>query len=175
MVIPEFLQDLIPLILALLVGVGIWSLLSLFSATKSEQGDRLKKLASKDATTETESTDSKGGIFNILLKTAKALASPMMPSTEGEQTEIRKELSAAGFRSENAVPIFQGLRFITLLIFSLPSIAYFIPAYGMTYDGLKYVVIFSAIGMYIPKSGYGMCAQPGSKKSSLLYQILLIF
>jgi hypothetical protein len=44
MVIPEFLQDLIPLVLALLVGVGIWSLLSLFSATKSEQTDRLKKL-----------------------------------------------------------------------------------------------------------------------------------
>ena len=30
MVLPEFMQDLIPLILALLVGVGIWSLLSLF-------------------------------------------------------------------------------------------------------------------------------------------------
>ena len=98
MVIPEFLQDLIPLILALLVGVGIWSLLSLFSTTKSEQGDRLKKLASKDATSSIESNDSKGGIFKMLLKTAKTLASPMMPSSEGEQTEIRKELSAAGFR-----------------------------------------------------------------------------
>ena len=98
MVLPEFMQDLIPLLLALLVGVGIWSLLSLFSATnKSEQTDRLKKLSSKDAITEAESSDSKGGIFNMLLKTAKALASPMMPSTEGEQTEIRKELSAAGF------------------------------------------------------------------------------
>ena len=153
MVFPEFVQDLIPLILALLVGFAIWSLLSFFSSKTSDaQANRLKKLSNRAQENVAETTVKKGKL-DILLQTAKALASPMMPSSEGEQTEIRKELSAAGFRSENAVPVFQGIRFITLLAFLVPSVAYYIPMYGMNFDGLKYVVIFSALGMYIPKIG----------------------
>jgi len=153
MVFPEFMQDLVPLILALLVGFAIWSLLSFFSSKTSDaQANRLKKLSNRAQENVAETTVKKGKL-DILLQTAKALASPMMPSSEGEQTEIRKELSAAGFRSENAVPVFQGIRFITLLAFLIPSVAYYIPMYGMNFDGLKYVVIFSALGMYIPKIG----------------------
>lgn len=150
---PDFLLDLFPVLIFFLVVGGIWSLLSLFSSQASDQADRLKKLSSLKEENVVAVNKPRENTFKVLLNAAKAMAAPMMPASEGEQTAIRMELSAAGFRSENAVPIFQGFRFITLMLFMIPAVAYYLPTYGLTYAGLKYVIIFSAMGMYLPKIG----------------------
>ena len=146
----DIINDLTPLILFVLVTVAIWAALSFFSSSASGQDKRLKKVTRKGID-ENPTFQQKTNIIQGIVTAAKAMASPMMPKSEGELSEIRKELSYAGFRSEAAVSIFQGIRFITLLVFMVPALIYNLNKYGTTYTSLQYIIIFSAMGMYLPK------------------------
>ncbi len=53
------------------------------------------------------------------MDTAKALSAPLMPQTELEQSELKIKLANAGFRSDSAVAIYLGLRFVSLIGFFL--------------------------------------------------------
>ncbi len=48
--------------------------------------------------------------------------------------------------------VYLGIRFATLMIFFLLGAVIFLPRNGITYDGLKPVVFFTAIGFYLPAS-----------------------
>ena len=47
-----------------------------------------------------------------------------MPKTELEQSALKIKLANAGFRSESAVNVYLGLRFIALVVFFLAGMAY---------------------------------------------------
>src|SRR5262249_17586709 len=53
-------------------------------------------------------------------------------------------------RSDSAVSVYLGLRFATLMVFLLGSLALFLPKYGLTLSALKPIVIFGGIGFYLP-------------------------
>lgn len=150
----DMLIEMLPLILFVLVSVAIWAGLSFFSSAVSKQDKRLSKVAHQGLEETEESAPKQSRDYlEGFVTAAKAMASPMMPKSEGEQSEIRKELSYAGFRSETALATFQGFRFITLLVFMVPALLYNLNKYGMNYSALQYIIVFSAIGMYIPKVG----------------------
>jgi tight adherence protein C len=86
-----------------------------------------------------------------MVDTAKALSRPLMPKTELEQSTLKLTLANAGFRSDSAVPVYLGLRFATLLGFLFVSAAIFVPQYGFAFSGLKWVVILTGVGYYIPQ------------------------
>jgi len=63
---------------------------------------------------------------------------------------LRIKLANAGFRSDSAVAVYLGLRFVTLIVFTLLAVAVFLPKYGLTYAALKPIVVSAGFGFYTP-------------------------
>ena len=74
-----------------------------------------------------------------------------MPQTELEQSALKIRLANAGFRSDSAMAVYLGLRFASTILFALVSLVIFVPRYGITFGGLKWVVILTGIGFYLPQ------------------------
>jgi tight adherence protein C len=141
-------------IIPLLVFVGfvgaVWALLSLISNRNSRAQERLARLSRPQSLVEIDLKQPKKERFQGVVETAKALSGPLMPGTELEQSALKTKLANAGFRSDSAVAVYLGLRFASLVTFFLISLAYALPKYGLTLGALKWVVILSGIGFYLP-------------------------
>ncbi len=141
-------------IIPLLVFVGfvgaVWGLLSMISNRNSRAQERLARLSRPQSLADIDDKMPKKERFQGVVETAKALSGPLMPHTELEQSALKTKLANAGFRSDSAVAVYLGLRFGSLVFFFAVSLLYALPKYGLTLAGLKWVVIFSGIGFYLP-------------------------
>src|SRR5688500_6444199 len=81
---------------------------------------------------------------------AKSFSSPMMPQTELERSELKVNLTNAGFRSESAVSVYLSIRFVTFRIFLIGACLAFLPKHGLTMKALQPIVIYTGMGFYIP-------------------------
>jgi tight adherence protein C len=142
----------IPFVVFAAFIMATWAILSMISQRNSRAQDRLSRLSRPQSMGEIDITSSKKDErMKGLVETAKSLAKPLMPQTEVETSSLRMELSYAGFRSDSAVAVYAGLRFGILLSFLVISFAVFVPQYGMNFNGLKWVIIITGIGFYLPK------------------------
>src|SRR4051812_2749074 len=143
-------QELIPLLVFAGLVAGIFSILSLISSRNSRAQERLERISRPASLAELEDPKGKKERFHGMVETAKALSGPLMPKGEGEQSELKNRLANAGFRSESAVAVYLGMRFATLMGFTLLGLAIFLPSKGLTYATLKPVVAFAGVGFYLP-------------------------
>ena len=146
------LMYLIPFLVFIGIVMAIWAVLSMISNRNSKALDRLARLSKTGAMSEaTDSvTKDKDERFAGLLETAKALASPMMPQTELEQNDLKIKLANAGFRSDAAPTVYSGLRVACLGLSFIVSAAIFLPGQPLGWQSLKFVVIFTGLGFYLP-------------------------
>jgi len=144
-------QELVPLVVFLAFVAGIFALLSMISNRNSRAQERLERLRRPASLVELEDAKSRKERMAGLMETAKALSAPLMPKTDLEANELRMKLSHAGFRSETAVPVFLGISFASLVLFTLLGIGLYLPSKGFTYAALQPIVIFMGIGFYLPK------------------------
>ncbi len=145
------LQAIIPLLVFLAIVIGIWTVLSAISNRNSRALERLARLSRPPSLAEIE--DAKLGNnekYQGFVDTAKALSSPLMPKTELEQSELKTRLANAGFRSDAASMVYSGIRFGSLLFFLILSVVIFLPGRPLGWQSLKWVVIFTGIGFYLP-------------------------
>src|SRR5262249_12418733 len=126
-------------------------LLSMLSKRNQRAEERLARISRSASLAEIEDPllSKKNERFSSIVETAKALSSPLMPQTELEQSALRVRLANAGFRSDSAAAVYQGLRFASLLFFLLLSAVIFLPQ-GMNWGTLKWVVGFTGFGFYLP-------------------------
>ena len=103
---------------------GVWSVLSFLSNRNSRASERLDRLSRPGSVSDMEDPKLNKERFQGVMETAKALAGPLMPKTELEQSQLKVKLANAGFRSESAAKVYLGLRFITLLVFLAAGLAY---------------------------------------------------
>jgi tight adherence protein C len=142
--------EMVPLLVFGALVAGIFSILSLISSRNSRATERLERISRPASLAEIEDPNLKKERFQGIMETAKALSAPLMPQTELEQSELKIRLANAGFRSDSAVAVYLGLRFGTLLLFLLGSIAIFLPRHGLSYAALKPIVICAGVGYYLP-------------------------
>src|SRR5262245_53918999 len=143
-----YIQDLIPLLVFGGIVAVIWAVLTMISNRNSKALDRLARLSGRQVP---EGEDpKKSERLQGLLDTAKALSSPLMPHTELEQSALRQRLANAGFRSDSAPMVYNGLRIACLLAGFVVSSAVFIPGQALGWRTLQYVVIFTGVGFYSP-------------------------
>lgn len=147
-----YIQDLVPLMVFLGIVAGIWAVLSMISNRNSKAVDRLARLSRPQSLAELEDpTKAKSqDRFSGIVDAAKALSSPMMPQTELEQNELKTKLANAGFRSDAAPMVYSGIRLACLGLFFLIAVAAFVPGRPLNFDTLKYVVIVTGVGFYLP-------------------------
>jgi tight adherence protein C len=149
-------MDLLPLGVCGLVVAVIWIILSALSQRNSRAQERLTRISRPASLAEIEDprTAAKKERFQGVVETAKALSRPLMPKTELEQSQLKIRLANAGFRSDSAVSVYLGLRFVSLVSFFLLSLSIFIPIYGLERVnwqplGLR-VGAVTCMGFYLP-------------------------
>jgi tight adherence protein C len=143
-------QELIPILVFGGLVAGIFSILSLISNRNSRAQERLERISRPASLAEIEDPKRKKERFQGVMETAKALSAPLMPQTELEQSQLKIRLANAGFRSDSAVAVYLGLRLATLLLFTLVSVAVFLPKYGLGYQALRPIVVCAGVGFYLP-------------------------
>src|SRR5262245_39399449 len=147
-----YLTDIIPILVFLGIVMGIWAVLSMISNRNSRAMDRLSRLSRPQSLADIEDPASarKSERFQGILETAKALATPLMPATELEQSALKTKLANAGFRSDAAPMIYSGLRVACLGLAFVISAAIFLPGRPLGLKSLQWVVLFTGIGFYMP-------------------------
>jgi len=146
------LADMIPLLVFVGFVLAVWGVLSMVSERNSRAQDRLTRLSKPQTAGDADAHQAtkKEERIQGLVDTAKALATPLMPQNDADKSSLKMELCHAGFRSDSAVAVYAGIRFAILLGFFLLSASIFVPKYGFGFDGLKYVIIVTGIGFYLP-------------------------
>jgi tight adherence protein C len=131
---------------------GVWSILSYLSSRNSRAAERLDRLSRPASLADIEDPKLKKERFQGIFETAKAFASPLMPKTELEQSKLKIRLANAGFRSESAVNVYLGLRFITLLLFFGAGLVYTFEQHGLKLDlnALIPLAVLTGLGFYLP-------------------------
>jgi tight adherence protein C len=148
------LAAVVPFVVFAAFVIGIWAVLSMISQRNSRAQDRLARLSRPQSMSDIDvAASKKDERMKGLVTTAKSLAKPLMPQTEVETSTLRLELSYAGFRSDSAVAVYAGIRFFILLACLVIGFLAFVPKYGFTFDGLKWVILLVGVGFYAPKVG----------------------
>src|SRR5260370_3759652 len=101
----------------------VWTVRWLISQRNSRAHERLARLSRPASLVEIDLKQGGGNGDRLqgIVDTAKALAQPLMPQTELEQSALKLRLANAGFRSDSATAIYLGLRFAALLGFFIGS------------------------------------------------------
>jgi tight adherence protein C len=131
---------------------GVWSVLSFLSNRNSRAAARLDRLSRPGSGPEADDPKLNKERFQGVMDTAKALAGPLMPKTELEQSQLKVKLANAGCRSESAAKVYLGLKFITLLIFVAAGLAYTFQQHGLhlTPKSLIPLGVMVGVGFYLP-------------------------
>jgi tight adherence protein C len=143
-------QELVPLLVFGGLVAGIFAVLSMISNRNSRAQERLERISRPASLAEIEDPKAKKERFQGVMETAKALSGPLMPQTELEQSELKIKLANAGFRSDSAVAVYLGLRYVTLIASTLLALGICLPRYGMTYAALKPIIVAAGFGFYLP-------------------------
>src|SRR5215213_3087111 len=101
---------------------GTFWILTLISQRNSVAEERLERLGRPKSLVDlemsaTESTQR----FSGLRKAFEGLGASMESGSDLEKNSLKVRLANAGFRSESAASVYQGLRVATLLVFLVPA------------------------------------------------------
>lgn len=145
---------LLPIIVFGVIMAGTWWVLSLISARNSQAEDRLERIGRPKSLAEIEiaskRSDSKKGMSGMK-KTLEGLGAGMAASqSELEKNSLRVKLANAGFRSESAPAVFQGLRLASLGSFLIGGALFTVVRSGFTLNSMLWMVIIAGVGFYLP-------------------------
>jgi tight adherence protein C len=131
---------------------GAWLMLSLISNRNTSQAEeRLERIGRPKSLAEIELANERSRErFSGMKEAVSNLGSALEPQSELEKNNLKIKLANAGFRSEAAASVYQGLRMASLIVFLLPAILIFGMRNGFSFTTLQYVILFGAVGFYLP-------------------------
>ena len=146
-------DTIIPFSVFLAITLGVWELLSAIADRPVNAEERLRRVSADPTVRKNESSTLAMRQERLQAKVAEAakkLGQASRPKDEVELGKLRLRLLNAGFRGEQAVLVFCGLKLICLLSglgISVPLIA---PRYGLTPASLSYILMAGCLGFYVP-------------------------
>lgn len=140
----------VPIVLGVgMVGIVFW-MLSLVSNRNSQAEERLAKMGRPRSLAEIDLDQDQEEKYAGLKAAVSSLASAMEPKSELEKNEVKVTLANAGFRSEAAVSIYQGLRTVFAVLGVLAAgLMYY--GFGTGPKGLMLISIFGGGLFFGPK------------------------
>jgi tight adherence protein C len=146
---------LMPIIVFGVIMLGSWWLLSMISQRNSQAEDRLERIGRPKSLAEIEiaSKPNAQGITGFKKMMEGMGASIANQQSDLEKNSLRVKLANAGFRSEGAPAVYQGLRLASLLTFLVVGGAVGIITSGLTMSALLYLVFIGGLGFYLPGVG----------------------
>lgn len=145
-------EDLTPIFVFAAMVAGTFWLLSLISTRNSQAEDRLERIGRPKSLMDIDvsQTDSRNR-FAGLKDMFSNLGGAMEPQSELEKNSLRLKLANAGFRSEQAAAVYQGIRIVSLAVTLLPALFFFLLKDGFTLKSMYYIVGLGALGFYVPQ------------------------
>jgi tight adherence protein C len=144
--------------IVLVVFVGMWSFLTVVSQRNSRTQERLQRISRPASLAEIEvpGKASREEKLQGVKKQFESIGALLKPQTELEQSAVKIKLANAGFRSESAAGIFQGMRVVSFVVFTLIGVLLFVvmrvqlPATPKVLDIDTGIIFFIAFGMFLP-------------------------
>ena len=152
MVLNDLMVYAVPLAVFLTITLGAWGLLSAIADRPSSAEERLSRVMNPSAARVDVATVARrqDRIQAKVTQAATKLGKSLRPSDEAALGKLRLKLLNAGFRHEQAVQIYVGLKALTLLVFMAVATPLVVGRYGMSQMGLLYTVVAGAVGFYLP-------------------------
>ncbi|MFO0810366.1 MAG: type II secretion system F family protein [Gemmataceae bacterium] len=132
---------------------GAWAMLSLISNRNTSTAEqRLERIGRPKSLADIElnKTQSHQDRFGGLKETMQNLGSALEPQNDLEKNSLKIKLANAGFRSEGAASVYNGLRIASLALFLVPSIFIFGLKDGWNMKSMQWVLACGGIGFYLP-------------------------
>jgi tight adherence protein C len=152
-------ETLVPFGAFLAMALAVWGGLSALAEKQSRASDRLDRWIKGRGARQAGATSlvrQQDRIQTLVSKAAPALAKPLKPKDDAELGKIRLELLNAGFRSENAVQVYLGIKLLCLLVALAAAIPLMYAKHGFTRPGITYMVLAGAVAFYLPGFVVGM-------------------
>lgn len=129
-----------------------WLILETLGRNRQRAEERLDELRNPAARRREGQTTTvkKTATVNKVLSKASPMGKPLAPKTAEEASNLKRKLSEAGFRTENAGGIFLGLKFIGLIVGLTVSGGSTLLTASYTQSALIYTVAASAGLFYLP-------------------------
>ena len=160
------LENLLPYIVFLSITLAVWVILTaLGDRTGGKAEDRLRRIMNPSLgrkATEEQLAKRQEKFQTQVAKAANKLGQSLRPSDEQELGKLRLKLLNAGFRHENSIAIFYGIKAILMLlgltiVFPIAALKF-----GMTRNAFALTAIAGGLGFYFP----GMIVDNRKKKRS---------
>lgn len=131
------------------VALGVWFAMEMLgSGGNSRAEERLDEY--KDPQAGRGRGSASDSMSKLIEKASPKLSAPLQPKTEEETSKLKLKLANAGYRSENAVTIFLGAKFLCLCLGFFGSGGSMLYLKGMTTEALMYTIGISGIMMFLP-------------------------
>jgi len=158
--------ELMPMVTFAIVMAGAWFALSFLSQRNSQAEERLERLGRPKSLLDIEEmakTESKNR-FTGLKDAISGLGGALEPQSELEKNAVKVKLANAGFRSDAAAAIYQGIRMASLVGFLGPAMIYYFVQYGLSMKSVQYILGFGALGFYLPQFVLGQLKSARQKE-----------
>ena len=144
--------DFAPIIVFFVFMAGTWWVLSYISNRNSRAEERLEKIGRPRSLADIDIVPAdQRQRFGALKDALSGLGGAMEPQSELEKSALRVELANAGFRSEMAPKIYQGIRLTCLLIFLVLALSVYLVRDGFTTKSFQWITLYAALGLWLPK------------------------
>jgi tight adherence protein C len=137
---------------------GAWAAMSLWAEREERPLDRVRRLDPSQktaASAETGVLRQQSRMQELLEKATPALSKPLMPKSEFEQSQLKLRLAVAGFRSENAVTCYLGLKLMLTLLGMVLGAGFLLTTSEMNLRFWMITSICGGMGFYLPDAAVG--------------------
>lgn len=144
-------EELTPVFVFVAIVAGTFWVLTQISNRNSQAEERLTRIGRPKSLVEIEMSQAESkGRFAGLKDIFSGLGGAMEPQSELEKSNLRIKLANAGFRSESAPGVYQGIRIVSLVVFLLPALFFFLLKDGFTMKSIQWTVGLGCVGFYLP-------------------------
>lgn len=144
-------ENLAPIFVFVAMVASVFWLLTTISNRNSQAEERLERIGRPKSLAELDMTliDSRQR-FGGLKDAFSNLGSAMEPQSDLEKNALRVKLANAGFRSESAPAVYQGIRVASLAVIGIPGVLGTWMVFGFSTTGLMLIALWGFVGLYAP-------------------------
>jgi tight adherence protein C len=145
-------ESLVPFMTFLAIALGVWAALSVIAEKQARASNRLERLLKQTAQRQgpTQLLRRQDRLQNLVARAAPALSKPLQPKNEAEVGKLRLALLNAGFRHEQAVQIYLGIKLLFVLVVLGIATPIVYAKMGMNATAIEIILFAGAVAFYLP-------------------------
>ncbi|HMO15923.1 MAG TPA: type II secretion system F family protein [Pirellulaceae bacterium] len=143
------LSLMIPFAVFIALGAAAWFVLDFVFNRNSKAVERLNRLQSKSGR-QSKSEGATDFLTRKLEEASPALAKPLLPKSEKETSKLKEKLDFAGFRRDDAVTMYLGIKAICLVIGLILGGGLMFLTAGLNLSGLMRLFVVGGLFLFAP-------------------------